>query len=184
MFFFSFWVTCQADLKGKEEIGGDFTLTDHNGDTFQLKQQRGKLVLVFFGYTYCPDICPTELSSIAKVLKSLEKEANKVKALFITIDPERDTVEKLKKYVPFFSSELTGLTGTTEEINRVADAYHIQRKIRSRNASSTSYFVDHSANLFVIGSDGKILHIVPFGFPAEHILNVIKEELNKLDQPQ
>ena len=163
----------------KVEIGGDFTLTDHHGNKFELQSLRGKLVLVFFGYTYCPDICPTELSSIAYVLRSLKEDAKNVKALFISIDPERDTPEKLKQYVPYYSPQLIGLTGTLAEVNKVADAYHVQRKIHPHDKSNKNYLVDHSANLFVIGTDGKIIHIVPFGLSVEHIQQVVREEIRK-----
>ncbi len=100
------WGSGPVHALEKTTVGGDFTLTDHNGDKFELKQQRGKLVLIFFGYTFCPDICPSELSSLAKVLRSLGNDADKVSALFVSVDPKRDTPEKLKSYVPFFSPEL------------------------------------------------------------------------------
>lgn len=172
---------CEAKTtKEKVEVGGDFSLTDHNGKLFKLEQLRGKLVLIFFGYTFCPDICPTELSSLASILSSLGEDADLVSALFISIDPERDTPEKLKKYVPYFSPLLVGLTGSIDDVNRVADAYHIQRRIHKYETSSEYYFVDHSANLYVVGTDGKMLHIIPFGLPTEHVLKVIKEEIKKI----
>ena len=168
-----------AENKTTDKLGGDFTLTDHDGEAFELKSLRGKLVLIFFGYTYCPDICPTELSSIAYVLRSLREDADNVKALFISIDPERDTVEKLKQYVPYYSPQLIGLTGTLDEVNKVADAYHVQRRIHPHKKSDKNYLVDHSANLFVIDVDGKMLHIVPFGLPVEHIQKIVNEEIEK-----
>ncbi len=169
------------DTDNKPTIGGDFTLTDHNGQRFELTQLRGKLVMLFFGYTYCPDICPTELATMAKLLKQLGKDSDKVSALFITVDPERDTVEKLKDYVPFFSPHLIGLTGTKDEINKVTKAYRVQSKIHSRKENSDYYLVDHSANLYVIDGQGKLIHLIPFGLPAEHILQVLKEEISKVN---
>ena len=176
----------QDSTNKKTSIGGDFTLTDHNGKRFELKQLRGKLVMVFFGYTYCPDICPTELATMAKLLKKLGNDSDiasnldnsKVSALFISVDPERDTVEKLKEYVPFFSPHLIGLTGTKDEIDKVTKAYRVQSKIHSRKENSDYYLVDHSANLYVIDEQGKLIHIIPFGLPAEHILQVLKEEIS------
>ncbi len=162
-------------------IGGDFTLIDHNGQPFRLQDQRGKLVVIFFGYTYCPDICPTELSSLATVLKTLEDQADRVTALFISIDPQRDTPAKLKQYVPYYSSRLVGLTGSQEEINKVADAYHVQRKIHPHNPSDTHYLVDHSANLYVVNGKGKLVKIIPFGLPVEHMQQVINDELSRLN---
>lgn len=166
--------------QSKLTIGGDFTLTDHNSQPFKLEQLRGKLVMVFFGYTYCPDICPTELATMAKLLKQLGNDSDKVSALFISVDPERDTPEKLKNYVPFFSPHLVGLTGTQDEIDKVTKAYRIQTKIHSKKENSDYYLVDHSANLYVIGEQGKLIHIIPFGLPAEHILNVLKTEIKDL----
>jgi len=179
-FFVLIWNIDAAHAKQKGSIGGDFSLTDHHGKKFELKQLRGKLVLIFFGYTFCPDICPTELTSLSSVLKSLGDDANKVSALFVSIDPERDTPEKLKNYVPFFSPHLLGLTGSVSEVNDVARAYHVQTKIHSQKKDDDYYLVDHSVNLYVVGPQGEMLHIIPFGLPAEHILRVVKEELKKL----
>lgn len=170
----------EAQDKGiGRDIGGDFVLTDHNDQPFKLIDQRGKLVLIFFGYTFCPDICSTELSSLSRVLHSLDQN-NKVVALFITIDPNRDTAEKLKQYVPFYSSLLTGLTGTQRVIDDVADAYHVQRRIHAHEASDKNYRVDHSANLYVVNGKGKLVNIIPFGLPVEHMQKVIEMEFSLL----
>lgn len=164
----------------KSSIGGDFTLTDHNNEVFALEKARGKLVILFFGYTYCPDICPTELATMAKLLKQLGNDSDKITPLFISVDPERDTPEKLKNYVPFFSPHLIGLTGSKEQIATVTKAYRVQSKIHSRKENSDYYLVDHSANLYVINGQGKLIHLIPFGLPSEHILKVLKEEIAKL----
>jgi len=166
--------------QSNNEVGGDFTLTDQNNKKFELKQLRGKLVLIFFGYTYCPDICPTELSSVAYVLRALKDDAKKVQGLFVSIDPERDTPEKLKQYVPYFSPDLLGLTGSLAEVNKVADAYHVQRRIHPHKSSDKNYLVDHSANLYVISPEGKVIHIIPFGLPVEHIQDIVNEEIKKI----
>lgn len=179
-FFVLIWNIETAKAKQVSSFGGDFTLTDHHGNKFELKQLRGKLVLIFFGYTFCPDICPTELTSLAKVLKSLGDDADKVSALFISVDPQRDTPDKLKNYVPYFSPNLIGLTGSVSEVGDVAKAYHVQTKIHSQKKDDDYYLVDHSVNLYVVGPQGKMLHIIPFGLPTEHILRVLKEEIKKL----
>lgn len=171
----------QTEIKttdSKATIGGDFTLTDHHGKRFDLEQLRGKIVMLFFGYTYCPDICPTELATMARLLKQFEKDDDKISALFITVDPERDTVEKLSNYVPFFSPHLIGLTGSKDEINKVTKAYRVQSKIHSQKENSDYYLVDHSANLYVIDEQGKLIHLIPFGLPAEHIAQVLREEIS------
>ncbi len=162
------------------QIGGDFTLTDHHGKLFRLHDHRGKVIVIFFGYTYCPDVCPTELSMLARVLQSLDKgaagnnpESKKIMALFISIDPERDSTEKLKQYVSFYSPHLIGLTGSQEEIDKVADAYHVQRKIHAHQPSNKNYLVDHSANLYVVNTQGELDTIIPFGLPLEHIRQVV-----------
>lgn len=183
LLLFSTLLSAKEDKTNKQSIiGGDFTLTDHNKKRFELEQLRGKLVMLFFGYTSCPDICPTELATMAKLLKQLGNDSdiasNKVSALFITVDPERDTVEKLKEYVPYFSPHLIGLTGTKDEIAKVTKAYRVQSKIHSRKENSDYYLVDHSANLYVIDEQGKLIHLIPFGLPAEHILQVLKEEIS------
>ena len=164
----------------KSEIGGDFTLTDHNNESFALEQLRGKLVMMFFGYTFCPDICPSELATMAKILKKLGKDSDKISSLFITVDPKRDTPEKLKNYVPFFSPHLVGLTGSEEEIAAVTKAYKVQSKLHAKKENSEYYLVDHSANLYVLNEEGKLIHLIPFGFPAEHILKVLKDEISRL----
>ncbi len=181
--FMAMCVSLKADQKSENSatsIGGDFTLTDHNNELFSLEQLRGKLVILFFGYTYCPDICPSELTTMARLLKQLGDESDKVSALFVSVDPERDTPEKLKNYVPFFSPHLIGLTGSKKAINKVTKAYKVQSKIHSRKDNSDYYLVDHSANLYVMNGQGKLIHLIPFGLPYEHILNVIKEEIKKL----
>lgn len=169
-----------ASAEQKNEIGGDFTLTDHHNKSFSLEQLRGKLVILFFGYTYCPDICPSELGTMARILKQLGNDSDKVSALFVSVDPERDTPKKLKEYVPFFSKDLIGLTGSKDEIAEVTKAYKVQSKIHAKKENSDYYLVDHSANLYVMNTQGKLIHLIPFGLPYEHILNVLKEEIAKL----
>ncbi len=174
--------TKQTQVTGDNKaIGGDFTLTDHNGKPFTLKSQRGKLVLMFFGYTYCPDICPTELSILSRMLKSLDKDVDKVTALFITVDPERDTADKLKNYVHYYSPHLIGLTGSREDIDKVAKAYHVQYKIHPHKPEDKYYIVDHSASLFVVNHQGKLDQIIPFGLPVAHIQSVINEKLATME---
>lgn len=176
---FTFDADAKKDtINNKLVIGGDFTLTNHNGDRFELNQLRGKVVMLFFGYTHCPDICPSELATMARLLKKLDKDSDKVSALFVTVDPERDTVEKLKNYVPYFSPHLIGLTGTTNEIDKVTKAYKVQSKIHSRKENSDYYLVDHSANLYVIDEQGKLIHLIPFGLPSDHIFQILKEEIS------
>ena len=152
-------------------MGGDFTLIDHNGQKFELEQLRGKVVLLFFGYTTCPDVCPKELSDLAIILNSLGDRAEQVHGLFVTVDPERDTQDVLKKYVSYFSSNITGLRGSEEEINTVASQYRVPYKLHKDQGKY--YMVDHAANLYVIAQDGRLWTVVPFGFPPRHVLGIV-----------
>jgi cytochrome oxidase Cu insertion factor (SCO1/SenC/PrrC family) len=156
---------------GSDEI--DFSLTDHDGRTFRLQDLRGKVVLVFFGYTHCPDVCPIELQHMATALQSLGRDTSAARGLFITVDPEHDTPEVLAKYVSYFDSALVGLTGTPQQIEAVAQLFRVVYQKNSR--SSSEYTMDHTANLFVIDKNGRLSAIVPFGFPAAHIENLLRE---------
>ncbi len=153
----------------------DFTLIDHNGKPFHLRDQRGKVVLVFFGYTLCPDVCPIELQHMASAIKRLGSDSTRVRGLFVTVDPEHDTPEVLARYVSFFDSALVGLTGSGEQIAAAAKRFRV---VYRKNAQSSSqYTLDHTANLFVIDPHGRLSTIVPFGFPAAHIENLLRDML-------
>jgi len=165
---------------GASQLGGDFTLTDQHGERFQLDQLRGKVVLLFFGYTYCPDICPTELASIAAVFDALEERALQVQGLFVTVDPERDTPEVLNNYVRYFHEDLIGLTGTAAEIERVALQYRV--RYSKHELDDGNYTIDHSAQLYVIDREGTLTSAVPYGLPAEHVLNVVDDLLRTGDR--
>lgn len=154
------------------KVGGDFTLTDHNGQTFNLNQFRGKVVLLFFGYTTCPDICPTELTGLARVFNKLNNRVDKVRGLFVSVDPERDTPEILKDYVNYFSKNITGLTGSKDEIDRVTQQYHAAYGLNK--SQGENYTVDHSANLYVIAPSGKLHAVVPYGLPADHVFKIVE----------
>ena len=147
-------------------VGGDFVLPDHRGGTFDLEQQRGKVVVMFFGYTWCPMVCPESLAQMAQVLRELEGKADQVEVVFITVDPERDTVEKLSQYVPYFNPNLTGLTGSVAAIKQVADAYRASFTLQKKSPADDQYTVDHSADIYVLDRQGKVASIIPFGMPA------------------
>ena len=136
----------------------NFELTDHNGNRVRLTDytKSGKIVLLFFGYTHCPDVCPMALETMAKVMKNLsQQEAQRVQVLFISVDPERDTPEVLKSYVPYFHPTFIGLRGTEEEIRKTAQEYKAYyRKVEGQ--SSSGYLVDHTATIYLITPDNKI----------------------------
>ena len=155
--------------------GGDFSLTDHNGESFRLQQLRGKLVLLFFGYTHCPDICPTELANLAAVMNTLGDRAAEVQGVFVSLDPERDTPALLRDYTRYFSDNLIGLTGSQEEIAAVARQYRV--KYNKHWKENGGYSLDHSVNLYVIDRNGLLSTIVPYGLPPEHVLMLIRRLL-------
>lgn len=179
--FFCLLVVLSASVQSANaQIGGDFSLIDHHGNEYRLEQDRGKLVLLFFGYTTCPDICPGTMNHVASVFNQLAEYADQYKGLFITVDPDRDTVQKLASYVPWFGEELQGLTGTREEVDKVAQQYNARYKRLNSSDEDVDYFVDHSTDLYLIGADGLIEAVIPFGLPVEHTVSVLKEKLTAL----
>jgi protein SCO1/2 len=137
-------------------IGGPFTLTDQHGKTRSDAEFRGKLMLIYFGYTYCPDVCPTELQTMAAALDRLGAEAEAVQPIFITVDPERDTPEQLAGYVENFHPRLLGLTGTPEQIAAAARAYRVYFA-KAKQGEGEPYLMDHSSIVYLMGSDGHYL---------------------------
>lgn len=161
-------------------IGGPFELTDHQGNRVTEKDYAGQYKLIYFGFTYCPDVCPTELQTMSAALEEMGENAEKVQPLLITIDPERDTPEALAQYVGHFHSRLVGLTGTPEEIAAAAKAYRVYyAKVEDEN-SSAEYTMDHSSVLYFMGPDGSFLtHFGPGTAPsamAQRMNKLIEEE--------
>lgn len=134
----------------------DFTLTSHSGTEVSLSEFRGKVVPVFFGYTSCPDICPVTLSAMKEVIGELGELDDKVQVLFITVDPERDTVEKLRGYIPYFDESFIGLTGTPAEIDRVAKSFNISF-FKEDTDSEAGYLITHASSVYLIDPEGKLL---------------------------
>lgn len=140
---------------GTPTIGGAFTLVDHTGKTVTDGDFKGKFSLVFFGYTYCPDVCPTALSTMADALEILGDDGAKVQPLFVSVDPERDTPEQLSMYVRHFNPRLVGLTGTPEQAAAAAAAYRVFfRKVEEEGADADDYLMDHTAIAYLMGPDG------------------------------
>jgi protein SCO1/2 len=137
------------------EMGGALELTDHDGKPRTLADFRGKLVVVFFGYTHCPDVCPTTLAELASAMKQLGDDASRVQVLFVTVDPKRDTAELLKQYVGAFHPAFLGLRGDAAALERVTKAFKVYSSVREGRAAE-SYTVDHSGQLFVLDRDGKV----------------------------
>ncbi|HVG35504.1 MAG TPA: SCO family protein [Pyrinomonadaceae bacterium] len=143
----------RTGLSGGE--GANFTLTDQDGRPFQLNGLRGRVVLLFFGYTSCPDACPTTLSKLSKVYKLLGPDRDRVVTLFVSVDPGRDTPRVLKDYLKYFRVNSVGLTGTKEEIDRVVNQYGARYEIE-KSDSATGYHINHSTDLYLIDQKGEV----------------------------
>lgn len=157
--YFATSATQQAAAPGAATIGGPFTLTAQDGRTVTDRSFRGEWTLVFFGFTHCPDICPTAVTDIAAALDQLGLLAKKVQPLFITVDPERDTPSVLADYFNALDKRFLGLTGTPEQIAAVAKAYRAYYK---KTPQGDDYTVDHTAIIYVMGPDGRfVAHFTP-----------------------
>jgi cytochrome oxidase Cu insertion factor (SCO1/SenC/PrrC family) len=163
-------------LSGRALVGGPFELTDQTGHRRTDADFRGKLVVLYFGYTYCPDVCPTELQSISLALDKLGAAADAVQPLFITVDPERDTPARLADFVPSFYPRLIGLTGSLAEIRKTAIAY---RTFFAKNNAATpgDYSVDHTGFIYLVGKDGRYLGFLPPGLSPDAIADAIRTRL-------
>ena len=147
----------------------NFTLTAHTGERFSLHDFRGKLVLLYFGYTYCPGICPTTLASVAQVLHQLGARAHQVQLLMVSVDPERDTPDRLAAYVPPFHPSFIGLTGSPAEVAAVAPLFGVYYE-KQETTTDTSYLVDHSTMLLVIDQQGIMRLVIPFGAEVKDMM--------------
>lgn len=138
-------------------VGGPFTLEDGNGKQVTDRDYRGKYMLVYFGYTFCPDVCPTTLNEVADALDHLGPKASELQPIFITVDPKRDTPAVVKQYAAAFSPRLIGLTGTPEEIAKAAKEYRVYYAEHRTGPGPNDYSMDHSSILYLMGPDGKFI---------------------------
>ena len=158
--------------------GGDFTLTGKQGPV-ALHDFKGKLVLLYFGYTFCPDVCPTSMVVWSQVLNALsEEEQSHVQPIFISVDPERDTPERLAEYAPFFHPAIIGLSGTPEHLREIAARYGAFYA-RQENVSAGGYVIDHTAASFVIDADGRLVASIPHATPPDAFVAVLRQHLPK-----
>jgi protein SCO1/2 len=161
-----------TDITGLDYARG-FTLTDHTGKTRTLADFKGKAVVVFFGFTQCPDVCPTTMSEMASVMKELGPSADKVQVLFITVDPERDTQQLLAQYVPAFDSRFLGLVGDKAATDAVAKEFKVfYQKVPGKTPGS--YSVDHTAGSYVFDPQGRIRLFIRHGQGTEPIVHDLK----------
>ncbi|MGZ8304821.1 MAG: SCO family protein [Telluria sp.] len=164
-----------TDLTGLD-YARDFALTDHNGKPRTMADFKGKVVIVFFGFTQCPDVCPTTLSEMAGAMQALGKQADDVQVLFITVDPERDTQALLAQYVPAFDKRFLGLRGTPEQTAQVAKEFKVFfAKVPGKQPGS--YTMDHTAASYVFDRNGKVRLFVRYGQGVEPLVHDLKQLL-------
>ena len=165
------------DLTGADYARG-FQLTDHNGQARSLNDFKGKLVVVFFGYTQCPDVCPTSMAELAEVKASLGADAGKLQGIFITVDPERDTPEVLKAYMANFDPSFLALRPTPEQLAALAKDFKIYYK-RVDGKTPTSYTMDHSAGSYVYDTQGELRLYARYGSGAQALSTDLKTLLKQ-----
>ena len=163
---------------GIVKIGGSFTLVDHHGKSRDDGDFRGEHLLIYFGYTYCPDVCPTALSDMALVMDTLGDKAAKVRPMFITVDPSRDTPERLKSYVANFHPRLVGLTGSEAAVAAAAKAYRVYFAKSKTEAEPGEYLMDHTSIIYLMGPDGRYLTHFTHGVRAEIMAKQIREKIS------
>jgi protein SCO1/2 len=151
---------------GKASVGGPFTLTDHTGKRVTDRDFRGKYMLVYFGFTYCPDVCPGSLQVVGAALDQLGPKADRITPILVSVDPERDTPEQMALYVKNFHPRLVGLTGSPEEIAAVARVYRVYYQKTKDPKSSAPYTIDHVSMLFLMDPEGEFVTFFRHGTSA------------------
>ncbi len=165
-------------MSGKTAVGGPFTLADPSGRPRFLDEFRGSVVLLYFGYTYCPDVCPTDLAIIGAMLRSLGPQAKAVQPLFVTLDPQRDTPQVLREYVAAFHPRFVALRGSEEDTRRLALSYKVFYE-KVRGADGGPYLIDHAAFTFLIDRNGQYVAFFPPGTKADRMAVMVREALEK-----
>lgn len=161
---------------GTSDIGGAFTLTNHLGEEVTQETYNDQYKLIFFGFTYCPAVCPTELQKVSVIMNELGDIAEKITPIFITVDPERDDVETMKSYVEQFHPDLVGLTGTPEQIETVKNAYRVYAS-KIENDMMEGYMMDHSAFLYFMSPENTLIAL----YPAKDTAKEIAEDIAARD---
>lgn len=164
----------------KEQLGGDFTLTDGDGKPFTFSSLKGKVVILAFGFTHCPDVCPTELLVYSDVIKQLGAQADDVAVVFVSVDPQRDTPDLIGRYVRQFHQKFIGLTATgSQDIESVKKQYRIV-SAKTEVKSATAYNIDHTSGAYIVDKNGKVVLFAPYGLNAEQIAGDVRSVLKGL----
>ena len=164
------------ELMVGKDVGGDFTLTDARGRKRSLREFRGKIVALYFGFTTCPDICPTDMLAIGQALKDLGKDARAIQPLFVTLDPARDKPAVIAEYARNFHPSFVALTGSDAEIAKVAKAYKVfYERVPIEGASG--YTIDHTSFTYVIDRQGKYVGFIPPGTPRDKVARILHAEV-------
>lgn len=174
-----FLLSCQSDhFRGNEMpedfTTTDFTLVDQNGNPFTLSKQKGNVVLMFFGYTFCPDVCPMTLSNWMQIEDTLGNLSDQVKFVYITVDPERDTPQRLKDHLSVYSPNFIGLTGSQEALDSVYSAYGVYHDKSEVEGNENVYFMSHTSKMYVIDRNGKWRLLIPYGTEVKAIVHDIQ----------
>lgn len=151
----------------------EMVLTDQQGRPFQLSEQQGKVVLLFFGYASCPDVCPTTLAELTRVMRQLGDRAAGVQVAFISVDPS-DTPQKLAQYVKLFNANFAGLTGSDIELQRAMKSFQVKAERRETPGSGVGYSIDHSAFTYVIDKQGRLRELINYGSPVDDVVNDVQ----------
>ena len=164
------------DVTGSQ-MGGELKLLDHNGKPRTLADFRGKVVVVVFGYTQCPDVCPTTLAELSSAVKKLGPDGTRVQVLFVTVDPRRDTAELLRQYVPAFHPDFLGLRGDAAATSQVTKDFHVYAQERA-GKTSDGYTVDHSAQTFAFDREGRLRLVFGYGLAPDAMASDLRILLN------
>lgn len=162
-----------TELKAQFLKGGEFSLTMSDSH-FQLSELKGKVVVLYFGYTFCPDVCPTGLSVIREAFSKLGEELNDSQGVFVSLDPERDVAERLTEYVTYFHEQIIGVTGTAPELDLITQNYGVYYRKVDMEDSALGYGIDHSANFFVIDKKGQLAYVLDHSVDSDMLANTIK----------
>jgi len=170
-------ISGQGITTGVADVGGPFSLLTADGKAVTDQSFRGKWMAVYFGYTFCPDACPTALGNMSVALEKLGKDADKIQPLFITVDPERDTRQVMAAYLESFDRRIIGLVGTPAQTSAVAKAYRVYFKLHKEQGDN--YLVDHSAYFYIMGPDGKFVDVVEGATPGDQIADKLRRLIDE-----